>query len=162
MWVLTCDDANGNASWQDISQNTYGTNNQGASGTTDVTMDSGTFVDIPDMSITFTPIHNLIYVYFTFAAYADPGFYPMQYVDFRILSNGVTMGGSNCLAEDYDDVDGLVTSFNGAMSLAVPVTAGAATTIKVQWRRDGLYTAPIYNNCASAPDYSHRSLIIVD
>ncbi len=114
------------------------------------------------MTITFTPVHSVVYVYFTFSAYADPGSYPMEYVDFRILKDGTNVGGSNCLVEDYDDTRGVVTSFNGAMSLAVPVTPGQSTTIKVQWRRDGLYTSPIYCNPASEPDYSHRSLIIVD
>ncbi len=146
--------------WQ--TPNTYGTNNQGVSGTTDITLNSNVFTDMSQMTITFTPVHSLVYVYFTFSAYADPTVYPMEYVDFKILKDGTNVGGSNCLVEDYDDVDGIVTSFNGAMSLAVPVTAGVATTIKVQWRRDGLYTSEIYCNPASAPDYAHRSLIIVD
>ena len=155
-------DANGNATWQSLAQNTYGTNNQGVSGTTDATLSSSSFVDMPEMSITFTPNHSVVYVYFTFSAYANASAYPMEYVDFRILRNGTVIGGSNCLVEDYDDVDGVVTSFNGAMSLAVPVTAGSSTTIKVQWRRDGIYTSDIYCNPASEPDYCHRSLIIID
>jgi len=155
-------DAYGNATWQNLSTNTYGTNNQGVIGTTDITLNSTTFTDMAQMTITFTPVHSLVYVYFTFSAYADPSYYPMEYVDFRILRNGVNVGGSNCLAEDYDDDYGVVTSFNGALNLAVPVTAGVSTTIKVQWRRDGIATSPIYCNPATEPDYSHRSLIIID
>jgi hypothetical protein len=148
--------------WDNLSQHTFGTNNQGVNGTTDITLNSTAWTNMTGMSITFTPVHNLIYILFTFSAYADPSWWPMQYVDFRILRNGVSVGASNCLVEDYDDVDGLVTSFNGAMNLAIPVTAGAVTTITVQWRRDGLYTGPVYCWAASYPDFCHRSLIIID
>jgi hypothetical protein len=151
----------GTLSWANFAENTFGTNNQGVIGTTDISLTSTSFVDISQMTITFTPIHSTIYVFFTFAAYCDPSYYPMEYVDLRILRNGVVVGGSNALAQDSDYPD-LVTSFNGAMSLAVPVTPGTSTTIKVQWRIEGIYPSPVYCYPASAPDYAHRSLIIID
>ena len=151
----------GTLSWANFAENTFGTNNQGVIGTTDISLTSTSFVDISQMTITFTPIHSTIYVFFTFAAYCDPSYYPMEYVDLRILRNGVVVGGSNALAQDSDYPD-LVTSFNGAMSLAVPVTPGTSTTIKVQWRIEGIYLSPVYCYPASAPDYAHRSLIIID
>ena len=155
-------DANGTGTWQALSQHTFGTNNQGVKGTTDITLNTTAWQDMAQMTITFTPAHNLVYVLFTFSAYANPSYYPMMYVDFQVLRDGVSMGASNCLVEDYDDVDGLVTSFNGAMNMAVPVTAGVSTTIKVQWRRDGLYLGPVYCNAATFPDFCHRVLTIID
>ncbi len=154
-------DANGTATWQNLSQNTYGTNNQGVTGTTDISINTTTFTDMSQMTITFTPVHNIIYVNFTIAGYESVSSWAQQYVDFRILRNGTVVGGANCTAGDADYSD-LVTSFNGALNLAVSVTAGTSTTIKVQWRRDGIYKNTIYCTPASTPDYSHRSLIIID
>lgn len=144
-----------------LQYNTYGTNNQGVTGTTNCSINSTTFTDMPQMSITFTPVHSTVYVNFTMAGYESVSSWAQQYVDFRILRNGVVVGGANCTAGDADYAD-LVTSFNGALNLAVPVTPGVSTTIKVQWRRDGIYTNTIYCNVASYPDFNHRSLIIID
>ncbi|HNX07511.1 MAG TPA: collagen-like protein, partial [Bacteroidales bacterium] len=152
----------GTLTWDNFALNTFGTNNQGVSGTTDVSINSNVFTDIPQMTITFTPVHSIVYVLFTISGYEYVYSYPMQYIDFRILNGAAVAGGGNCTVGDYDDMSGVVTSFNGALNLAVPVTAGVSTTIKVQWRRDGLYTAPIYCNPATEPDYCHRSLIIID
>jgi hypothetical protein len=148
--------------WDNLALNTFGTNNQGVTGTTDCTINSTTFADISQMTITFTPVHSIVYVFFTIAGYENVTGSPQQYVDFRVLRGGTVVGGGNCTAGDYDDSKGVVSSFNGALSLAVPVTAGVSTTIKVQWRRDGNTTTAIYCNALSAPDYNHRSLIIID
>jgi hypothetical protein len=148
--------------WDNFALNTFGTNNQGVSGTTDCSVNSTTFADISQMTITFTPVHSIVYVFFTIAGYENVSGSPQQYVDFRVMKNGAVVGGGNCTAGDYDDTKGVVSSFNGALSLAVPVTAGVSTTIKVQWRRDGNTTSAIYCNAATYPDFNHRSLIIID
>ncbi len=148
--------------WDNFALNTFGTNNQGVTGTSDCTINSTTFADISQMTITFTPIHPIVYVFFTIAGYENVTGSPQQYVDFRVLKGATVVGGGNCTAGDYDDSKGVVSSFNGALSLAVPVTPGVSTTIKVQWRRDGNTTSAIYCNAATETDYNHRSLIIID
>lgn len=147
--------------WNQLILNTYGTNNQGVTGTTDCSINSGTFTDMPQMVITFTPIHSKIYINFTFAGWETLSGYPQQYVDFRILKDGAIVGGANCTAGDKSGT-AIVTSFNGALNLAVNATPGVPTTIKVQWRNEGNVTSNI--NCwpATYPEFSHRSLIIID
>ena len=148
--------------WDQLILNTYGTNNQGVTGTTDCSVNTSAYTDVPQMSITFTPIHSTIYVSFTFSGYEQVSGMPQQWVDFRIVRDGVPVKGSNCTAGDYDDTRGVVTSFNGSLYLAMAVTPGVPTTIKAQWARDGLVVGTMYCNAATYPDFCHRSLIIID
>ncbi|MBU0488211.1 MAG: hypothetical protein KKA07_01250 [Bacteroidetes bacterium] len=141
--------------------NTYGSNIKYVKGTTDVSMNSSSFQDVPDMSITFTPIHSVVLVCFTISGYVDMGGWAQCYTDARILKDGVGVGGGNNIATDADYSD-LSTSFCVTVNIPVTVTPGVSTTIKAQWRREGSYVRTIYNNASSTPDYNSRCLTIID
>lgn len=119
------------------------------SGTTDVSMASGTPVDMPQMTLTFTPINPIVYVHFTASGTgaADDN------VEFNILKDGVYVAGTN-------PVTGSWNVYNGSIVRAVSVTPGVSTTIKIQWLRGG--NAVTWYNYPATQTYAHRSLVIYD
>ena len=124
-----------------------------AFGTTDVTTNSGAWVDIPQMSITFTPLNPLVFVQFTIAGtssvYGD-------ILDFRIFNatTNTPIAGADCLSGQTWNI------YNGAISCPVSVTVGTPVTIKVQWEQGGGLAN--WYNYAATQYYAHRSLIITD
>lgn len=134
-------------------------------GTTDVSTTSASFVDMPGMTITFTPTTSTVYLHFSCAGHVDPTLQPQQYIDFRaVISTGgpfTTLGGTTAIGTDYDDVDGVVTGYNAGLLLPVTVTIGTPTTIKVQWLTGGNWIGTVYSNCGTQKDWSHRTLMIM-
>ncbi len=154
-------DAGGKGSWADV----YGSNIQFAEGTTDVTMNSTTFADLPGMTITFTPKHTTVYINVTVSG------------DMDVSAAGAAMGFTKCRVTDagattiYGKVVSIATDYDGStkngawncsiVCRATGLTVGTATTIKVQWARGGSNAKTI--RCSPATtDYSMRSMMITD
>ncbi len=158
--VLTNDGA-GNLSWG----TNYGSNIQYANGTTSISTTSATYVDMAGATITFTPKHSTVYVYFTASGDVDVAAAGVQmgYVKCRITDATATTVYSKCvsIATDNDDVSGGNGAWNCAMVTQITgLTVGVPTTIKAQWCHSG--TNPGTARCDPSTDYSHRSMMIMD
>lgn len=150
----------------------YGDNMQYAIGTTDISTSSTTFVDMADMSITFTPNHPVVFVTFGASGNMDlTGSSPYAaYGHFRLVN--VTAGNTTVAATatlttdfDFDDVTGLRigTSWNASINqFPVNVTPGQSTTLKIQWLRNGLFATDLQNWVSTLSDASHRNMTILD
>lgn len=140
----------------------YGNNIQTIAGTTDTSINTSTFTDMANMSITFTPVHNIVYLSFG-ASGTMTGTPQATYVDFRIVNGATNTAGTTSMATDYDDIAGSLKSWNAHFSMyPVTVTAGVSTTIKIQWMRDGNSPTTVTNNTSSQKDFCHRNLTIFD
>lgn len=144
--------------------NPYGKNIQSVTGNSNTNVTTNAFQDMADMSITFTPKHNVVYL--NFSASGD-----MQtssrgsYVEFRIVNvtAGTNLAGTVSLGTDHDDLVGTATAWNAQFVMyPVTVTAGTPTTLKIQWLRDGITPGNARNQVAGSPDFSHRNLTIFD
>lgn len=150
----------------------YGDNIQSATGSSDISIDSSTFTDMTDMSITFTPQHSTVYVNFSASGGMDLSSSTPAgaYGFFRIVN--VTAGDTVEAATatlttdfDFDDVFGVIigAAWNASINMfPVSVTPGQSTTIKIQWSRNGVFTSPMVNYVNSLPEGSHRVLSIID
>jgi len=132
-----------------------------ATGTTDASTTSLTFVPMPQMTVTFTPTKSVVYVMFSAAGHVTPTGSPQQYVDFRLRRNTTVIAGSTSVTTD-DAGAGSVTSWNAQIITPVTVTPGVATTIDVQWEIGGLTSNSTLCNANSNKDWSHRSIIIME
>jgi hypothetical protein len=143
----------------------YGTNMQTVKGTTDITINTTTFTDIADMTLTFTPKHNTVFVNFSAAGDMDTTGARLAYVEFKLFKDGVAVpnAGTVSLCTDYDDAKGVATAWNAHFTMfPVSVTTGTSTTIKVQWMRAGFAPTSVRNRVVTDANYSHRSLTIFD
>ncbi|WP_323789706.1 hypothetical protein [Psychroserpens sp.] len=148
----------------------YGDNIRSVIGTSNIGINTNTFTDMTNMSITFTPKHSTVYLNFSAAGHSDIGSGIQQYVDFRLVNvtagNAVLAGTSSlCTDFDFDDILGSIsiTSWNAHFTMfPVSVTPGVSTTLKIQWSRDGNFPASVYNWVTALPDSAHRSLTILD
>jgi len=149
----------GTMSWQTL----YGSNVQSVVGTTDISINSTTPADVANLSITFTPVHNTVYVSFGISGATAANLNKETFVCAQLYNNGVMVAGTGSIASDFDDVTGVASAYNVFMNMyPVTVTAGSSTTIKVQWYRGGTSPDIIYNNCNTHAAYSHRSMTIWD
>jgi len=152
-------------SWEDLGTNTYGTNNQGVTGTTDITVNSdASWYNMAQMSVTFTPVHSTIYINFNADGQVDD--LGQYLVRFRIQRDGVTVGATAATCEDfdYDDLAGYtqVSAWNASLIKPVTVTPGVSTTINVQWNRSAvLGSASVENLCGTSSLFT-RTLLIID
>jgi hypothetical protein len=148
--------------------NPYGKNIQSVVGTTNTNTDTNAFTNMAQMSITFTPKHNVVYVNFSASGDVNIGSgSPQGYVEFRLLKDGVRVGGTASLVTDYDydDIAGefIVAAWNAQFNMyPVSVTAGTSTTINIEWMRDGFAMEPVRNRVVADPDFSHRNITIFD
>ncbi|WP_396193409.1 hypothetical protein [Flavobacterium sp.] len=148
--------------------NPYGKNIQSVVGTTNTNINTDIFTNMPQMSITFTPKHDVVFVNFGASGDVNIGTgSPQGYVKFRLLKDGVVVGGTVSLVTDYDsdDIAGefIVAAWNAQFNMyPVNVTAGTSTTISIQWMRDGFAMEPVRNRIVADPDISHRNITIFD
>jgi hypothetical protein len=157
--VLT-NDGSGNLSWAAP----YGVNVQYATGTTDITLASTSYTDMSQMTVTFTPVHSVVFVSFTASGYADLAIdNPMLYLHAQIVKDGSPIKGVCAMGGFRDDPAGTALSgWNLAIIYPVSVTPGVSTTIKIQWLRDGYNLIPVLNNASTQGDFNHRTLFIYD
>jgi hypothetical protein len=145
----------------------YGKNIQSSTGTTDITKGNNNFSDMQAMTISFIPKHSTVYLNFSASGYADTTSLPSgMFANFRIVNvtaSNTVLAGTSSMVTDYDDVDGIQSSWNASFAMyPISVTPGTSTTIKIQWRRDGNFTSDLYNFCGTQKDVSHRNLTIFD
>ena len=148
--------------------NPYGKNIQSVIGTTNINIGTTTPTDMADMSITFTPKHNVVFL--NFGASGDMGNGPAQsFVKFQAInvnSSSLIAGIISTSTDfDYDDLDGYfgVTGWNTHLSMyPVNVVAGVSTTIKIQWSTGGIFLVNARNRVTANPEFSHRNLTIFD
>src|SRR6185503_8697317 len=63
----------------------------------------------------------------------------MAYVQFRVLNNAASIGGTNITMQDYDDVTGTVTPWSCTFTrLITGLSVGSSYTLQVQGKRDGI------------------------
>ncbi|WP_417353676.1 hypothetical protein [Flavobacterium alkalisoli] len=144
----------------------YGDNIYSSVGTTDTQMDSKTFADMADMSVTFTPKKSVVYVNVSISGHMNIGNTNSHgYADFRIVNvtaGNTVVSGATVVTTD-NDYNAIVTPWNMRMvMIPVTVTPGQPTTIKTQWRRDGTLPRILYCLATSNNQFSHRSITIID
>lgn len=146
--------------------NPYGKNIQAVVGTTNTTVDSDIFEDMANMSITFTPKHNIVYLNFGASGDMNLTTGPQGYVYFRIfnVTTNTAVAGTTSLTTDSDGYyNAVVGAWNTNFSMfPVNVIAGNSTTLKIQWSRNGAFTGIVRNRVLASPDFSHRNLTIYD
>ena len=98
----------------------------------------------------------------TMSGRSDPGAFTQQNVFARVLLDGVSIGGTITVGQDYDDVRGVVTGWGLSFSKSVTVTSGVSHTLSVQWMRTGNVTGTIYCEEATNPDYAHRTITAIE
>jgi hypothetical protein len=112
---------------------TGGVNIVSSSVTGDQTLTALAYTNVPGLSITFTPTQTTAFLNFTAAGfgYADG----MSYVEFRVLVNGVSAGGTSEKVSILDSFTGDGTSpWSAAFTKKVTVNANVANTVTVQYR----------------------------
>lgn len=146
----------------------YGDNIQYAEGTTDISTSSAVMTDMTNMSITFTPVHNYIYLTFTASGSVDVTLSTWSYIMFNILKDGTALSSGGVVTlSSFTDISktGTITSigaWNCSTTRRIAVTSGTPTTIKIQWMTNGISFGTVYNNVATSNSYSHRAMMITD
>ncbi|MFL0354514.1 hypothetical protein [Xanthomarina sp. GH4-25] len=149
----------------------YGDNIQYSIGTSDIQRNSINWADMADMSITFIPKHSVVYVNFSASGHMNTSA-ETSYVNFRLVDDtsgtNIHIAGLTSLSTDTDNDSWsgtyqIATSWNAHFTMyPVVVTPGVSITLRIQWRRDGNSPSVAYNSVSSLPDYSHRSITILD
>jgi len=158
----------------------YGYNIQYVVGTSDQTttsISSGPPVQMPQMTITFIPVHATVYVTFSASGYTDyaGATDANQYIVFEIFKNGAVatpsgLGSANgyetttiCEAGNTNAGSTYNSGWSCCMTLPVSVTAGTAVTISIGWYTIGAEAQnTIENLVSSVPNRCHRTLFIND
>ncbi|MEO0275406.1 MAG: hypothetical protein ABIM60_01300, partial [candidate division WOR-3 bacterium] len=106
-----------------------------------LTTTSTTFVDMPGMQITFTPRHDVVYVFVSAKGrLTQDGYYAqagqaIMYIRVVNATTGAHIATSGNNLTDYDDINGMTTAGNVAINgIPVSVTPGQQVTFKLQWR----------------------------
>lgn len=170
-WVIV--DSAGSTAGDPGGEIPYGSNMKFVKGTTDTSMNSGNFTDMQDMTLTFTPKHNVVFVTFSASGHMDVNepFPENAGAAFRLMN--VTAGnrveaGFATVATDFNSegisYSAVITAWNASLNMfPVSVTPGVPTTLKVQWAREAVfYPQSLRCNVASDPSGNHRSLTILD
>jgi len=128
------------------------------------------YIDIPGMSITFIPKHNVVYLYVSATArLTSDGYYAqLGQGGFRIrvvnAATGTQLAVAGGVITDYDDINGVFTTGNASINgVAVSVTPGQQYTFKLQWMARILWaTSPwmiAINPLAGAADHCVFTII---
>jgi len=178
---------NGIGTWIRVNDNSttaqYGYNMQYALGTTDATINTNTPTAMPQMSITFTPVHSVVFLDFTASGVTDISTTETEAAHFKVLVNygagfvapgtiplvGATTGyGCTEVAQQYCVYDlapeAEVNGWSCGMDLPIAVTAGTSVTITIYWWAQiagGTYSY-LENNVHSNPGGCNRAMIITD
>ena len=131
-----------------------------ASLTSDFTIPSATFVNIPGVSVTFTATSTSAFVMFTSSGYGFTN--SMAYVNFRIMNGVTSYGGTNTNIQNYDDVTGSTTTWSCGWSRNITgLTIGNTYTFNVQGSVSAIYgTDDAVINPVSLPNNCHATLTV--
>ena len=118
---------------------------------------AGAFVDMPEMTITFTPLNSSVIMLFTAAGTYSTTAFANHAVWFEVIVNGVSI-------REWDTQCG--TGWNLwdiGVSTPLNVNVGVANTIKIRWaaQRAGTVSTTI-NNLVVSGTYFNRSMQIID
>ena len=132
----------------------------------------GSYSDMSQMTLTFTPESSVVYLNFSASGDLDTTSLPgSNHIKFRIVNvtaSNTTLGGAVSVSTDYDQdswvgsqmvASGWSVGFN---MFPVTVTPGVSTTLKIQWSAVGIYAATARNYANSEKNHSHRNLTIID
>ncbi len=102
------------------------------------TVSSATWANVTPMTFTFTSQSTSAMVIFSASGYGYTE--SMAYVQFRVLNNGTSIGGTNEKIQDYDDITGTVTPWSCSFTKMITgLVVGNNYTLQVQGQRDGIY-----------------------
>jgi len=162
------------ASWFRVNDNNptagYGYNIQTAIGATDVSTSATAFSAMAaDMSITFTPVHSVVFLDFSASGITNLSSTNIETVNFEVLVNGaapaggIGYGASTIAQEDYFAHPGTGWS----CSIVIPITGltpGTPVTISIDWcaKARGGTRSLIENYASSLSSQCHRSMVITD
>lgn len=118
-----------------------GVNIVSASVTGDQTLTAATYTNVPGLSISFTPTQATAFIQFTAAGFGFPD--GMTIVEFRVLVNGVSVGGANEKVGVLDSFIGdATTPWSTSFSKKVNVNANVNNTVTVQYRATAISGTP--------------------
>lgn len=138
-----------------------GANISSVSLATDYTVTSAAWANVAPMSLTFTATKSSVLLLFSASGFAYTN--SMAYVQFRIRNGTTSLGGTNSLTQNYDDVNGTITPWSCTYSrLVTGLTPGNTYTFQLQAQRSGIlgtYDTAIY--AASNSDTHHMTLSVI-
>ena len=124
-------------------------------GTTDVTTNSTTFVDMPQMTVTFTAKNSVANVHFSAGGLFTATNYE-EIAAFQIVVNGVA------IRTVYSPTANEYNLWQTSFSYPVNVNVGASNTILIRWCIVNSGAAYTLNNAPNGQPYMYRSLIVYD
>ena len=131
-------------------------NIQSVSLASDVNLTATSATAVPGLTLTFTPTQGQTFIQFTASGIAYTS--SMSIIDFRVMVNGVSVGGCEDKAGVYDGFQYSITPWSVSFSKLVTVNANAANTVTVQYLNSAIEgTAGVAIQPASS-NYSHATL----
>jgi len=155
-------------SWIRLLDIPYGVNIQSAVGSTDIKTNSSAFSPIADMSITFTPVHSVVFLTFTASGITDLSQTPPSYIEFEVLKNGAVAsgnGGYGCRSiAQYVTGAEQISGWSCSIVMPVSVTPGTSVTISIDWMTNVQSGTASYVECnaSTSPSTCFRTLFIHD
>ena len=127
----------------------------------DIFVTTAGWANVAGMSVTFTATQTSALLMFSASGFAYTN--SMSYVSFRVRNGGTSLGGTNTIMQNYDDVTGTVTPWSCMFTKKITgLTVGTNYTYQVQGSRGGIlgtYDAAIF--CATNPDTHHMTLTVL-
>jgi hypothetical protein len=127
----------------------------------DYIVNTAAWTNVTGITVTFTATRTNALVMFSASGFAYTN--SMAFVQFRVRDGATTLGGTNTLMQNYDDVTGTVTPWSCTFTKNITgLTVGNSYTYRVQAQRNGIlgtYDAVI--QAATSADSHHMSLIVL-
>jgi len=151
----------------------YGYNTQYVAGTKDTAVATTTIAKMPEMSITFTPVHSVVFLNFSASGITNLSTTSQGGVFFATYVNGAlaaspyipagTGYGSSSLTQAFQTAitaNDQIAAWNVSIYLPIHVTAGTSVTIAMYWEYQT--GSPVENYVSSLPAQCHRTMVITD
>jgi hypothetical protein len=126
-----------------------------AIGTTDVTTNSTVFVDMPQMTVTFTALNSKAYINFSAGGLFTATNFE-ELATFQVVVNGVPV------RTIYSPTANEYNIWQTDFSYPVNVNVGASNTILIRWAIVNSGSVYTLNNAPNSQPYMYRSLIVSD
>lgn len=127
----------------------------------DYTVNTAAWANVAGMSVTFTATKTTALLVFSSSGFAYTN--SMAYVQFRVRNGATTLGGTNTLTQNYDDLTGTITPWSCTFTKNITgLTVGNTYTFQVQAQRGGIYgTYDAVIQGATQPDTHHMTLSVI-
>jgi len=118
-------------------------------------------------TITFTPVHSVVYLTFTSGGFVVAPSGTVQNVQYEVLNGATVLAGGSSICEAYT-VTGIfgnaASSYNFSILLPIAVTPGVSTTISIDWKTTAFGAAadPVMSDASTYPSDSHATMFIND